>query len=99
MPPGTLTGHWRRTPSHCGGNRGVAAAERELVPLAAVLDDAGHADVAAVVVAAGIDAAADVQVDVADVVDLVEVGETFGDLGREGDRACVGKAAEIAARA
>jgi hypothetical protein len=46
----------------------VGAAERDLVPLLAVLVDAEDADVAAVVVAAGVDAAADVQVDVADVV-------------------------------
>ena len=40
--------------------RAVRAAERDLVPLLAVLVDAEDADVAAVVVAAGVDAAADV---------------------------------------
>ena len=79
--------------------RAVGAAERDLVPLLAVLVDAEDADVAAVVVAAGIDAAADVQVDVADVVELVEVGEAFGDLGRERDGAGVGQRAEVAAGA
>jgi hypothetical protein len=44
----------------------------------AVLVDAEDADVAAVVVAAGIDAAADVQVDLAQVVQFVQVLVTLG---------------------
>ena len=54
---------------------------------------------AAVVVAAGVDAAADVQVDVADVVQLVEVVEALGDRRGDRDRARVGERAEVAAGA
>jgi hypothetical protein len=53
----------------------LGAAERHLVPLAAVLVHAQDADVAHVVVAAGVDAAGDVQFDVADVVLEVDVLE------------------------
>jgi hypothetical protein len=101
---GDLVGGERRA-DHLAGLRGagepaaVAAAQGELVPLAAVLVDAQHADVAAVVVAAGVDAAADVQVDVADVVELVEVLEALGDLGGQRQRAGVGQRAEVAAGA
>ena len=59
--------------------RAVRAAQRHLVPLLAVLIHAQNADVAAVVVAAGVDAAADVQVDLAQVVQLVHVLVALGD--------------------
>ena len=77
----------------------VGAAHRDLVPLAAVLVHAQDADVAAVVVAAGIDAAADMQLDVADVVQLVEVVETFGEGRGDGDGARIGQCAQVATRA
>jgi hypothetical protein len=71
--PTTLPAWRRRT----GG--AVRAAQRDLVPLLAVLVDAQDADVAAVVVAAAVDAAADVQVDLAQVVQLVQVLVALGD--------------------
>jgi hypothetical protein len=61
-------------PAGLAGQGGaVGAAQRDLVPLLAVLIHAQNADVAAVVVAAAVDAAADVQVDLADVVQLVQI--------------------------
>jgi hypothetical protein len=84
----------------CAAERAaVGAGHRDLVPLAAVLVDAEDADVAAVVVAAAVDAAADVQVDVADVVQAVEVVEALGDGRGDRDRARVGQRAEITAGA
>src|SRR5262245_19818974 len=53
----------------------LVAADFDLVPLLAVLIDAEDADVADVVVAAGVHAARDVQVHLADVVLVVEVVE------------------------
>src|SRR5437867_9238111 len=53
----------------------LTAADRNLVPLLAVLVDAEHTDVADVVVTAGVHAARDVQVELADVVQVVEVVE------------------------
>src|SRR5437867_7188769 len=77
----------------------LAAADRNLVPLLAVLVDAEHADVADVMVAAGVHAARDVQVELADVVQVVEVVEAqlnrFGDRNRLG----VGERAEVPAGA
>ena len=55
----------------------LVAADLDLVPLLAVLVDAEDADVADVVVAAGIHAAGDVEVELADVVQVVEVVEAL----------------------
>ena len=55
----------------------LVAADRDLVPLLAVLVDAEDADVADVVVAAGVHAAGDVEVELADVVQVVEVVEAL----------------------
>ena len=77
----------------------LRAADRHLVPLAAVLVDAEDADVADMVVAAGVDAARDVQFDVADVMLEVEVVEALGDGLRDRDRLRIGQRAEVAARA
>src|SRR5690606_26921075 len=77
----------------------IGAAQGDLVPLAAVLVHAQDADVAAVVVAAGVDATADVQVDVADVVQLVQVLVALDQRIGDGDGAGIGQGAEVAAGA
>ena len=77
----------------------VGAAEGDLVPLLAVFVDAEHADVAAVVVAAGVDATADVQVDFTQIVQLVEVLVAGHQRVGDGQRAGVGQVAEVAAGA
>ena len=73
-------GHFSRRErgaDHLAGDRraaqatAVRTAKRDLIPLLAVLVHAQDADVAAVVVAAGIDATADVQVDLAQIVQFV----------------------------
>ncbi len=92
--PDDLAGHGRAR--QVGA---VGAAERDLVPLPAVLVHAQDADVAAVVVAAGVDAAADVQVDLAQVPQLVQVLVALGDGFGDGQRARVGERAEVAAGA
>ena len=98
-------GSRKRRTDHPAGTRGAAqrravrAAQRDLVPLLPVLVDAENADVAAVVVAAGIDAAADVQVDLAQVMQFVQILVALGDGGRDRDRAGVGQRTEVAARA
>ena len=62
----------------------IAAAQGQLVPLGAVLVDAEDADVAAVMVAAGVDAAADVQVEVPEVFELIGVLEALGQPAASG---------------
>src|SRR6185369_1152929 len=73
----------------------LAAADRDLVPLAAVLVHAEDADVAHVMVAARIHAARDVEVQLADVVEVIEVGEAILDGERDQDRLGVRERAEI----
>ena len=77
----------------------LGAAQRDLVPLAAVLVDAEDADVADVVVAAGVHAAGHVELEIADVVQVVEVVEAALDRFGDRDRLRVGERAEISARA
>ena len=60
------------------------AAERNLIPLFALLIDAENADVANMMVAACIHASGDVQVDVAEVVQIVRIVEAL--LNRLCDR-------------
>ncbi len=60
------------------------AAERDLVPLFAFLIDAENADVADVVMAAGVHASRDVQADVAEIVQIVDIVEAL--LNRLRDR-------------
>ena len=83
---------------HRRGRQGgpVRSAQGDLVPLGPVLVHAQHADVPTVVVATGIDAPADVKVDVPHVEDGVQVVETLGQFGGDGDGACVGQRAEVA---
>src|SRR5207302_11375508 len=78
---------------------GLVAADLDLVPLLAVLIDAQDADVPDVVVAAGVHAARDVQVELADLVQVVEVVESLLDRLRDWARLGIGEGAEIAAGA
>src|SRR4051812_199555 len=77
----------------------LVAADLDLVPLLAVLVDAQHADVADVVVAAGVHASRDVEIDVADVVQVVEVVEAALERLGHRNRFCVRERAKVAARA
>src|SRR5579883_590950 len=65
------------------------AAEGDLVPLLAVLIDTEDPDVADVVMPAGIHAAGHLQLDLAQVVEVVEVVEPLLDLARDVERAGV----------
>src|SRR5215831_4478223 len=89
--------------SHRGGRAGtgqpLVAADGNLVPLLAVLVHAEDADVADVVVAAGVHAPGDVEVELADIVDIVEIVKALLYRLRHRDRLGVGERAEIAARA
>src|SRR5947207_6509348 len=75
------------------------AAEGDLVPLLAVLVDAEDADVADVVVAAGVHAAGHLDLDIPQVVQVVEIVEALLDLLRHPERAAIGEGAEIKHRA
>src|SRR5262245_41672054 len=79
-----------------GGQRrilGTGAAEQQLVVLLPPLLHAQNADVADVVVAAGVDAAGDLDLEVADRV--LAGGQALGDALRDGDRAGVGQRAVV----
>src|SRR5687767_9252872 len=96
-------GRGERGPDHLA-ERGVAVdalrpADGHLVPLGAVLVDAEDADVADVVMAAGVHAARDVQVELADVMQIIEVVEAPLDRLGDRDRLGVGERAEVAAGA
>jgi hypothetical protein len=82
-----------------GGAAGGGAPEGDLVPLLAVLVDAEHADVADVVMAAGIHAAGHLQLDLAQVVEVVEIIKVRLDLSCDIEGAGVGERAEVQARA
>src|SRR5882672_8292907 len=82
-----------------GSDLTLIAPDLDLVPLLAVLVDAENADVPDVVMAAGVHAARDVHVDLADVVQVVQVVEALLDRLGHRDRLGVGERAEIAARA
>ena len=62
------------------GEAAGRAAEGDLVPLLAVLIDAQDADVPDVVVAAGIHAAGHLDLDLAEVVQVVEIVEALLDV-------------------
>src|SRR5262245_23817280 len=73
------------------------AADRDLVIFFAVLLDAEDADVADVMVPAGIDAARDVDVQPAEIAGQIEVAEAARDLLGHRDRAGIGQAAIVQA--
>src|SRR5215467_6207068 len=80
------------------GDAGRRAAEADLVPLLAVLVDPEHADVADVMVTAGVHAAGHLQLDLAEVVEVIEVVEALLHLAGDRDGAGVGERAEVEAR-
>src|SRR5579862_6946704 len=71
------------------------AAELELVELHALLVDALDADMSGMMMAAGVDAAADLDLELADIVLAAEIGETLRDLLRDGNRARIGEVAIV----
>src|SRR5882762_169225 len=75
----------------------LIAPDFDLVPLLAALVDAEYSDVADVMVAAGVHAAGDIEVDLADIAQVVEIVETLlNGLGHR-DRLGVGERAEVPA--
>src|SRR3546814_14120728 len=68
-----------------------AAAEGDLVEFLALLVDAEDADVAHVMMAAGVDAAGDLDLEVADLVLAFQVAEARGDALGDGDGSRVGE--------
>src|SRR5690606_22358181 len=74
-------------------------AEQELVVLGALTVDAENADVAGVVVTAGVDAAADLDLQLTEIALPLGIGEAIGDLLGHRNRARVGQRAIIEARA
>src|SRR3989338_1289667 len=88
---GDLVGRQGRTQDLA--DRGVfraRAAQRQLVEFLALLIDAQDADVGHVVVAAGVDAAADLDLQLADLLGAIQIGELAGDVLGDRDRAGVG---------
>src|SRR6202011_1922982 len=71
------------------------AAERDLIKFLAVLLDAKNADMADMVMTAGIDASGNVDVHPAEVARQIAVTKTPRDLLRDRDRTRIGKAAII----
>src|SRR5204862_7736852 len=82
-----------------GPDLALVAADLDLVQLLAALVDAEDADVADVMVTAGVHASGDVDIDLADVMQVIEVVETLLDGLGDRDRLGVGERAEIASRA
>ena len=85
-----------------GADRSVVlriAAERDLVELGAFLVDAENADIAGMVMAAGIDAARHIEAQRADQLLALGILEALGDLLGDGDRAGIGEIAIVEARA
>src|SRR5689334_5013136 len=83
-------------------NAGVlvgVAAERDLVELLALLVDAEDSDMADMMVAAGVDAAGDLDAELADLALALGIGEALGDALGNGDRARIGEAAIVEPRA
>ena len=78
---------------------GSVAADGDLVELGALLFDAQNADVADMVVAAGIDAARDLDLEIADLALPLRRLELPRQFLRQGDRPRVGQRAEVEARA
>src|SRR5687768_14243370 len=88
----------RRSNDLADGRRRLISSDHDLIPLLAVLIHAEDADMPDMVVAAGVDAAGDVEVQLADLVQVIEIVEALLDRLRDRDRLCVGERAEVAAR-
>src|SRR3990170_1069652 len=85
-----------------GADGGVVlgvAAERDLVKLGAFLVDAQDADIAGMVMAAGVDAARHIEPERADQLLPRRIFEALGDLLGDGDRAGIGEIAIVEPRA
>src|SRR5258705_1039957 len=74
-------------------------AQQDLVILHAFAVDAQNADMADMVMAAGIDAARDLDLQFAQIVLAFEIGKALGNLRRDRNRAGIGQVAIIQARA
>src|SRR5579871_4991602 len=94
-------GRGERAAEHFAERRVLAlrAADLDLIPLLTVLVDAEDAYVADVVVAAGVHATRNIEVELADVEQIVEVLETGADRLRDRNRLGVGQRTEVAPRA
>src|SRR3954468_21824020 len=84
--------------AECGTLVG-APADGDLVDLLAVLLDAENADMTDMVMAAGVDAAGDVDVQPADQISQLVIGEAPGQFLRDRDRARIGQRAIVETRA
>src|SRR5258706_6480899 len=82
-----------------GPDLALVAADLDLVPLLSALVDAENADMADVVMAAGVHASGNIEIDLADVVQIVEVVEALLNGLGHGDRFGVREGAEVPARA
>src|SRR5258706_9007109 len=82
-----------------GPDLALVAADLDLVPLLAALVDAEIADMADVVMPAGVHASGNIEIDLADVVQIVEVVEALLKGLRHGDRFGVREGAEVPAGA
>src|SRR5438128_1405665 len=91
--------HFAKRCLHARANLALVSAYLNLVPLLAVLIDAQDADVAHMVVAAGVHAARDIEVQLADVVQIIEIVEAPLDRLGHRNRLGIGERAEVAARA
>src|SRR5687767_3194043 len=80
-------------------SRRLIAADLDLVPLLAVLIHAEDADMPHVMMPAGIHAAGDVEVELADLMQVIEIVEALLDRQRHRDRLGVRQRAEVAAGA
>jgi hypothetical protein len=78
-----------------GGLLGAIAADTDLVELGALLLDAENANVAGVMVAAGIDAARNLYLQIANLALPVAGGELARDFLRDRDRARIGQRTEV----
>src|SRR5262249_52854443 len=72
-----------------------ASADRHLIILLAVLLDAENADVADVMMAAGVDAAGNVDVQAAEIAGDIEIAKAMREFLGDRNRACVGEAAIV----
>ncbi len=78
------------------GVRALLAADGDLIPLRAILVDAEDADVADMVMAAGVHAPRNVEFELADVVQVIKVVKGLLDGLRDRDALRIGQRAEIA---
>ncbi len=77
----------------------AGAAQRDLVEFGALLLDPQNADMADMVMAAGVDAAGNLDLELADLLLPLLIGEAGGDLLRDGNRAGIGQRAIVEAGA